>query len=157
MYSGYKKIHGLTFHSVIAPISNGLIVDLYGCIVGRRSDSFMLARSDLLSRMADLVQRVGSPVYFYRDPAYPLSMYVLRGYKGAVTPQQKAFSTEMSRLRESLEWGFAMVLADWLEVHQLQEEHAPSLAAHWKILCCGLHPFEHQDVHDCKSCDGWAW
>ena len=73
----------------------------------------MLARSNLLGRVAQVVGRVGAPFYLYADPAYGMSMYLLRGYKGAMTPQQRAFSTEMSRLRESVEWGFALVIADW--------------------------------------------
>ena len=111
IYWGYKKLHGLKYQSVIGP--NGLIIDLFGAIVGRRSDSYMLARSQLLARMAALCQAAGNPFYLYGDPAYPLSMYILRGYKGAMTPQQQAFSTAMSRLRVSVEWGFALVLADW--------------------------------------------
>lgn len=111
VYSGYKKLHGIKFQSVIAP--NGLIIEMFGAIVGRRSDSYMLARSSLLGRMANLVATAGSPFYLYADSAYPLSMYLLRGYKGAMTPAQQAFATEMSRLRESVEWGFALVIQDW--------------------------------------------
>jgi len=44
-YSGYKKLHGIKFQSVVA--ANGLIVDFFGCVVGRRGDSYLLSASGL--------------------------------------------------------------------------------------------------------------
>ena len=111
VYNGYPKTHGIKFQSVIGP--NGLIIDLFGACLGRRGDGWLLGQSGLLQRMANLVRDEGSHFYVYGDPAYALSMYVLRGFKGAMTPLQRAFSTAMSRLRESVEWGFALVLRDW--------------------------------------------
>lgn len=111
VYFGYKKLHGLKFQSVIAP--NGLIVDLYGCVVGRRGDGYLLGRSQFLGRIAQLCGMEGSAFYVYGDPAYALSQYILRGLKGAMSPMQQWFCTEMSRVRESVEWGFGHIVQDW--------------------------------------------
>ena len=91
VYSGYKKLHGIKFQTVVA--ANGLIVDMFGPVVGRRGDGHLLAASGFLARMAQLVASEGRPFYVYGDPAYGLCQYILRGYKGAMTPAQQAFST----------------------------------------------------------------
>lgn len=111
VYNGYPKTHGIKFQSVIGP--HGLIIDLLRACLGRRGDGWLLAKSGLLQRMAALVRDEASHFYVYGDTAYALSQYVLRGFKGAMTPAQRAFSTAMSRLRETVEWGFALVLRDW--------------------------------------------
>ena len=111
VYSGYKKLHGIKFQSVTSV--NGLIVDFFGSAVGRRGDGYLLRKSHFLVRMAALCALEGSPFYVYGDPAYSLSQYILRGYKGAMTPQQQAFRTAMSSVRESVEWGFDLIVRDW--------------------------------------------
>ena len=42
-----------------------------------------------------------------------LSRYVLRGFRGGASSAQRRFSTDMSRIRESVEWGYAGVVALW--------------------------------------------
>jgi hypothetical protein len=86
VYSGYKKRHGLKFQTVISP--NGLITDFFGPISGRRGDGYMLRRSQLEARLAHLCQLAGAPFYVYGDPAYPLTKYILRGFKGPMTALQ---------------------------------------------------------------------
>jgi hypothetical protein len=51
--------------------------------------------------------------YVYGDPAYSLSQWIMRGFKGVMTPQQQAFSTAMSSVREGVEWGFSLIVRDW--------------------------------------------
>ena len=111
VYSGYYKGHGLKFQSVTGP--NGLIIDLFACVVGRRGDGYLLHRSRFLRRMARLVANEGSPYYVYGDPAYALTRYILRGHKGAMSAQLQAWCTEMSRVRCTVEWGFGLVIRDW--------------------------------------------
>ena len=113
LYSGYYKLHGLKFQTVVSP--NGLIIDLFGPVLGRRGDGYMLRASNLLHRMAQLCARANQPYYIYGDPAYPLGQYILRGYKrtAACTAAQRAFSTAMSRVRESVEWGYQLITANW--------------------------------------------
>ena len=66
-----------------------------------------------MARMRQLCALTGSNYYVYGDPAYPLCRFILRGYKGACTAAQAQFSTEMSGVRESVEWGFGLIIRDW--------------------------------------------
>ena len=36
--------------------------------------------------------------------------HILRGFKGAMTQEQQTFSTAMSSVRESVEWGFMLIV-----------------------------------------------
>lgn len=49
VYNGHKRVHSLKFQSVIAP--NGLIVNLFGPMEGRRHDCAFLNASGLLTEM----------------------------------------------------------------------------------------------------------
>jgi len=57
-------------------------------------------------------------VCVYGDPAYALSRYVMRGFKGSMSALQKAFLEQMNSLRISVEWGFGKVLSDWRYLDQ---------------------------------------
>ena len=46
LFNGHKRVHAIKFQSVVAP--NGLIVNLFGPVEGKRHDSGMLAMSGLL-------------------------------------------------------------------------------------------------------------
>ena len=114
LYSGYKKKHGVKFQSIVGP--NGMILELFGAVPGKDGDAYMLRRSGLLGRMATLCTTLGVALYVYGDPAYPMSQYLLRGFKGLMTPQQAAFSKAMSQVRETVEWSYHLVVAQWAYV-----------------------------------------
>ena len=137
-YSGHKKLHGIKFQSVVAP--NGLIVDFYGCVVGRRADGYLLTRSKFVKRMRRLCRLEGRPYYVYGDPAYCLSQYILRGYKGACTRDQAEFSAAMNRVRVTVEWGFALIVRDWKFVDYRQSMRLlQQPVIHWPVLLPSPH------------------
>ena len=111
VYSGYYKAHGIKFQCVVAP--NGLIVDFFGPVPGRRSDSYLLKQSGFLERMRQLSRVAGGEYYVYGDPAYPLGRGIMRGYKGAINAREAAFSNAMNALRVSVEWSFLHIARDW--------------------------------------------
>ena len=113
VYSGYYKMHGLKFQSVVGP--NGLIIELYGPLPGARGDAHMLYKSKFHERMQTLSQIVadGNDYYVYGDAAYPLTRYTMRGYKGAMRPDERAFTVAMNTLRVSVEQAFGLVVRDW--------------------------------------------
>ena len=124
-YSGHKRAHGIKFQSVVTP--DGLFACMYGPIMGNRHDAYMLAKSRLLHQLEAFMppeqppeggeanNHPVAPIYsLYGDPAYPQSHYLFGGYRNprAGTPQAQ-WNTEMSKVREVVEWGFANILANW--------------------------------------------
>ena len=122
LYSGHKRCHGIKFQSIVTP--DELFACMYGPITGNWHDSFMLFKSRLLDKlhafMPDEPQNheepaAGNVLYsLYGDPAYPQSMYIFGGYQNP--PQgspQAARNTQMSKVREVVEWGFANIATNW--------------------------------------------
>ena len=50
----------------------------------------------------------------YGDSAYPLSLHLQKGFLGnALTPEQQAFNSHMSSVREAAEWSFDDIVTLW--------------------------------------------
>jgi nuclease HARBI1 len=93
LYSGHKRSHGIKFQSVVPP--DGLIVDLFGPMVGSRHDSFMLGESNLLNKLRDLMPAdgsLGTVFSLYGDPAYPQSLHLFGGFRNAIPGSPVGFS-----------------------------------------------------------------
>jgi nuclease HARBI1 len=105
-YNGHKRKHCVKFQSLITP--DGLFAQLYGPIEGRRHDLFLLHSSSLIDDMKREI-----PNYLiYGDPAYPCNSSVLSGFQGRnLTVEMVRFNRNMSKVRQSVEWGFHIVLA----------------------------------------------
>ena len=87
--------------------------DFFGPVPGRRGDGYLLRRSQFMARMREFSRLAGRHYYVYGDPAYPLCKWIMRGFKGVMTLDQQAFTTAMSSVRESVEWGFSLIVRDW--------------------------------------------
>ena len=111
IYSGYYKGHGFKFQSVVCP--NGLLCDFWGPHCGRRADGHMFRCSGFLDRMRQLSHSVRKVMCVYGDPAYCRGDHVSKGYLGACTPAQARWTTKMNAIRETVEWGFMLVVRDW--------------------------------------------
>jgi hypothetical protein len=153
MYSGHKRAHGMKFQSVIAP--DGIFACLFGAINGNRHDSFMLNESELMPRLrdmmpagiiggggldADLVDRVYA---LYADPAYPQSAYIFGGFRNPPDGSREAqWHTNMSSVRESVEWGFAYINQQWAFVNfkRAQEIYLTPVAKYYVVatFLCNL-------------------
>ena len=123
LYSGHKRVHGIKFQSVVTP--DGLFACFFGPINDNRHDSFMLARSELIPKLQafmpaqnadDAAAGAGNPAIFslYGDPAYPQSLYIFGGYRNPPPGSDQArWNTEMSKVREVVEWGFVNLISNW--------------------------------------------
>lgn len=88
-----------------------MIGDMWGPAPGRRHDSYLLRQSNLNTRLAAL--QLGKPFQgkVYGDAAYAVMSHIDRGYRGAnLTNAQKAYNTELSRVRISVEWQFGKIV-----------------------------------------------
>ena len=93
-------------------LPNGIIGDLFGPVEGCRHDAAMLRESELVSRLRQqFVQPDGTTYRLFGDPAYPVSKYLLAPFGGATkTKDQEAWNKRMSRVRQSVEWGFGNIV-----------------------------------------------
>lgn len=91
-------------------LPNGILFNLFGSVIGRRHDSHLLARSKLIRKIDRKVNGWQNPPYLYGDSGYPLSSSIIVPFKGNLTPRQKKVNKMMSRVRISVEWGFAKIL-----------------------------------------------
>ena len=95
---------------------DGLIACLFGPMNGNRHDSHMLRESQLLEQLQDMMpEGEPGPIYLlYGDPAYPQSLYLIGGYRFPEPgSQQAAFNTQMSKVREVVEWGFKEIMTQF--------------------------------------------
>ena len=97
---------------------DGLIAMLYGPIAGSRHDSFLLGQSDLLTKLRqcipiDPINDI--PLYqLYGDPAYPQSGILFGGFRNPREGSpEAAWNTQMSRVREAVEWLFKEIIVQW--------------------------------------------
>jgi hypothetical protein len=111
IYSGHKRCHGLKFQSVTVP--DGLMACLFGPINGNRHDYYMLAQSQLFLKLRLMMPRLpGSRIYsLYGDPAHPQTLYIFGGFRNPAPGSVHArWNTEMSRVREPVEWGYKNII-----------------------------------------------
>ncbi|KXJ18454.1 uncharacterized protein LOC110232447 [Exaiptasia diaphana] len=110
VYNGHKRVHALKYQSVTLP--SGMIAHLCGPFEGKKHDAGMLRESQLLNDLQrHAFSTTGNPMCLYGDPAYPLRVHLLAPYKHArLTPQEQAFNTSMSTVRESVEWLFGDIV-----------------------------------------------
>lgn len=84
---------------------------MYGPVNGRRHDGHVLARSRLLEKLETKFNRFRTPPYMYSDTGYPLKKYLIVPFKATENRQEKLVNKRMSKLRVTVEWGFAKILS----------------------------------------------
>ncbi|MGH7974246.1 MAG: transposase family protein [bacterium] len=112
-YSGHKRAHGLKYQAVVTP--DGFIACLHGPINGNRHDSYMLRESNLLTDLRAMLPHENGILYrLYGDPAYPNSPYIIGRFRHARPgTNEAAWNTNMSKVREVVEWGFKDIIQQW--------------------------------------------
>ncbi|CAB1105421.1 unnamed protein product [Ectocarpus sp. CCAP 1310/34] len=128
-YNGWKRKHALKYQAVDTP--DGIIRQLWGPMLGRRHDVSLLGESGLLQYMQQWFNDAGNPYYIDGDPAFPLSPWLIIGYKGLLTQEQRDFNSDMSSCRVTVEWGFAKVVALWPFVDYAKKQQVA-------LFACGL-------------------
>ena len=82
---------------------------------GRRHDAALLNGSGVLNYMqANMNTPDGRPLCLYGNPAYPLRPHLHHPYRGQrLTAAEQQHNTEMSRIRQAVEWQFGKVVSLW--------------------------------------------
>ena len=118
MYSGHKRCHRIKFQSVVTP--DGWFASIYGWVSGERHDSFLLSSSGHLDKLPEFVpddtpEDIEAVIYsLYGDTAYPQSIHNFGGYKNPADGSVQAhWISQVSKVHEVVEWGFANILAQW--------------------------------------------
>ncbi|QRV97858.1 DDE superfamily endonuclease [Ceratobasidium sp. AG-Ba] len=110
VYNGYKKGHALKYQAIVTP--DGLMCPTYGPVEGRQADGGILEMSGLDEMCTShAIGANGRQLFVYGDPAYGLSNTVISGVRriGGLTDNERKFNLKMSKLRQSVEWGFGNV------------------------------------------------
>ena len=106
VFNGHKRFHSLKYQSLMTP--NGMIAHFFGPVEGRRHDSAMYFESGLDPQLQQLFANTGMSVY--GDSAYAFRPYLVTPFKGAgLNQMQIDFNSSMASVRESVEWGFALI------------------------------------------------
>lgn len=113
VYNGHKRVHALKFQSIVSP--DGLILNLYGPVEGRRHDSAMLQQSDVLHQFeqGNWIDRNGSKFAIYGDPAYPIRECLAAPFRNPTNELEELFNRRMSAVRICVEWQFGKLLTEF--------------------------------------------
>jgi nuclease HARBI1 len=111
-YSGHKRNHGIKFQAVVTP--DGLVACLYGPVPGSRHDSHLLAESNLIPLLRDVIPEDQPNYAIYGDSAYAQCRVLIVGFRYPLPNSREAqWNTEMSKVRESVEWMFGRIVTLW--------------------------------------------
>ena len=142
VYNGHKRQHSLKYQSLILP--NGIILHFYGPFEGRRHDSAMYFSSGVDQLISDMTNSRGEEVCIYADSAYAIRSYLITPFKGGcLTQEQSDFNTNMSRLRQSVEWGFGKLtnLFAFIDFHKNLKVYLQPVGKYYLVaaLLCNAH------------------
>lgn len=180
VYNGWKRVHCLKFHSLVAP--DGLHIHVYGPMDGRRHDETLLKESGLEALLEQhFWGPEGETLYVYGDPAYGVGAHLLSPYKGpAISDEQHKWNSAMSHVREAVEWGFKEVtqqfaFLDFKANHKILLQpcavyylisillcnahtilHHPQIPQFFGCLPPALTEYFHGDPVDDNELDAWA-
>lgn len=113
LFNGWCRYCCLAYQAMTTP--DGIHVHVFGPVEGRRHDQTLFKESGL----PDILRRhfhdpTGGNLVVYGDPAYGISQHLLCPFKGNnLSRDEERFNSRMSRVRESVEWGFADVTRQW--------------------------------------------
>lgn len=109
-YNGYYRTHAMKFGCIITP--DGIISHCSPPFEGRKGDGAIVVDSGIVPLLSEHAHdAAGRRLVVYGDPAYGENELIVSGLKQleTLTSQEQDFNREMSRYRQSVEWGFGKV------------------------------------------------
>jgi hypothetical protein len=120
-----------------------MIGDLFGPVSCRRHDSYLLRRSNLHNRLADVLAQFDIDYLCFGDAAYPLLRYITRGTRrprvpipGAVGLAAANQRKKMSKVRICVEWGFGKIVNLWafLDFKKNLQLYSQPVATYYSVM-----------------------
>ena len=121
IYSGHKRRHCLNYQGLTTP--DGLCIHFFGPLEGCRHDVTLLRLSKLEAFFESNFD-IFDGCCIYGDPAYPISKWIISGFKGNNLDEWKLqFNASMSSVRQSVEWNFGRMKILWAFVtYKMQQK-----------------------------------
>jgi nuclease HARBI1 len=111
-YSGHKRNHGIKFQAVVTP--DGLVACSYCPVPGSCHDSHLVAQSNLIPLLREVIPPDQPNYALYGDSAYAQCRVLIVGFRYPLPNSCEAqWNTEMSKVRESVEWMFVKFVSLW--------------------------------------------
>ena len=112
LYNGHHKVHCLQWQGTSAP--DGMIVDLFGPIPGRRHDQAVDDMSRLNERLAAVQEGNALQFKTYLDKGYINKTHEHVAYRGVDLPPQLQLENDlMAPQRVGIEWAFNRVCTEF--------------------------------------------
>lgn len=146
-FSGHKRQHCIKWQSILLP--NGLICNLYGGHKGSMHDSTLLRLSQVVENFQQKLATFQPNNFFiYGDSGYGRGPLLKKPFSRAeimANPRKGDVNAAMSRVRESVEWGFKEVQAHFAFLNSKQQ---------MKLMHCPINIFYRVCVllTNCKNC-----
>lgn len=83
---------------------------MFGPVNGRRHDGHVSAKSGLINQLEAKFNVFRTPPYIYSDTGYPLKKFLMVPFKPAHNRVEEIVNKKMSKIRVSVEWGFAKII-----------------------------------------------
>jgi nuclease HARBI1 len=154
VYNGKDRVHALKYQSVNTP--DGIMRHVAGPFIGATHDAKIMTDCGL---MAVLMQHMngadGGPYCIFGDPAYALSPWLQRPFKGNILPNspEQHFNTAMASVRVTVEWGCGKVtaLSAYVNFYRGQQLFVSScgLGAQYGVAC--LLTNIHTCIYGCQT------
>jgi hypothetical protein len=133
-YSGYKRVHGFNYQSLVAP--DGLIVSLHGPYPGSRNDMGVWHASDLAHTLPDYVVQGNTTYHIFGDKAYAGQPLIMTPFKPSRSAAQKLYNLEMAKLRAAVEQAYARTTAlfTFTDVKRIQRSLLQPVGAYYHAM-----------------------
>lgn len=113
-YNGWKKLHGLKYQTIDLP--NGMNFNVYGPVSVRHNDLYTLYKSDIDTKLSNLMHDFDNKYCVYGDSAYAIFLLqCIRSRHGNVinNPRLILENKALSSARQVIEWDYGDVSKFW--------------------------------------------
>lgn len=102
----------MKYQSVLCP--DGIVASLIGAFPGSRHDAGIFRESNLYQQLEQHTLFPDSHYVLFGDQAYGIRRLLLCPYPGQnLTEEQQNFNASMVPVRQSVEWGFQKIIAEF--------------------------------------------